>query len=231
VDIQAFTRPSWKPLAREGCHNVEGRVLIYEKGSFLLSTLRFAKGGTIDEHPGDSDAEVYCLEGAGFVSVGESVSSFEAGQRVLWPKGINHNLWTTDNEMQVLIVHRHTGEQRRIDEIARFTSQPREVAEFYGAILDTAVPDDGGDVLNFEVDGVKLFIHPTYDGPLEPGWPEGVDHIAFGVEDLDKECDRLRRDGYVVGGPQTFPWGRSAYLNDPDGRMVELHESIPMNEK
>ena len=205
---------------------MEGRVLIYEKGRFLISELRFGRGGTIDEHPGDSDAEVYCLEGAGFLSVGESVSSFETGQRVLWPKGINHNLWTTDNEMQVLIVQRHTVEYRRIDEIARFTSQPREVAEFYAAILDTAVPDEVGDVFNFEVDGVNLFIHPTDDGPLEPGWPEGVDHVAFEVGDLDKECERLRRRGYAVGDPQTFPWGRSTYLNDPDGRMVELHETL-----
>ena len=202
--------------------------MVYEKGRFLISELRFTKGGTIDEHPGNSDAEVYCLEGAGFVSVGESVDSFEAGQRVLWPKGINHNLWTTDDEMQVLIVHRSSGTEgrRRIDEIARFTSQPREVAEFYSAILDTAVPDEGGGVFNFEVDGVNLFIHPTDDGPLEPGWPEGVDHIAFGVEDLEKECERLRRKGYIVGDPRTLPWGRSAYLNDPDGRMVELHETL-----
>lgn len=226
MDIQAFTRPRWEPLPREGCHNVEGRVLIYEKSRFLLSTLRFGKGGTIDEHPGDSEAEVYCLEGTGFVSVGESVSSFEAGQRVLWPKGINHKLWTTETEMQVLIVHRSSDidGRRRIDEIARFTSQPREVATFYAAVLDTAVPSEDHDVFNFEVGGVNLFIHPTDDGPLEPGWPEGVDHIAFEVEDLDQECERLRRKGYVVGDARTFPWGRSAYLNDPDGRMVELHE-------
>ncbi|MBW3589113.1 MAG: VOC family protein [Actinobacteria bacterium] len=205
--------------------------MIYEKSSLLISELRFAKGGTIDEHPGDSDAEVYCLEGAGFVSVGELVSSFEAGQRVLWPKGINHNLWTTETEMQVLIVHRSSDidGQRRIDEIARFTLQPREVAEFYAAVLDTDVPAGDRDVFSFDVDGVNLFIHPTDDEPLEPGWPEGVDHIAFGVEDLDKECERLRRQGYVVGSPQTFPWGRSAYLSDPDGRMVELHETLTLS--
>jgi len=114
----------------------------------------------------------------------------------------------------------------RIGEIARFTPRPREVAEFYAAILDTSVPEEGGDVFNFEVDGVNLFIHPTDDAPLEPGWPEGVDHISFEVEDLDRECERLRRKGYVVEGPRVFPWGRSAYINDPDGRLIELHGTL-----
>lgn len=112
--------------------------------------------------------------------------------------------------------------KRRIAEVARFTSRPRELANFYAAILDRPVPE-AADVFNFEVDGVNLFIHPTDDALPEPGWPRGVDHIAFEVEDLDKECERLRREGYEVEGPRDFPWGRSAYINDPDGRLVELH--------
>lgn len=39
----------------------------------------------------------------------------------------------------------------------------------------------------------------------------------------DAECERLAAAGYQVKGPTQFPWGRSAYLYDPDGRMVELH--------
>ena len=115
--------------------------------------------------------------------------------------------------------------KRRIDEVARFTRRPREVAEFYAGILDQPLPRDGSEVFNFKVEGVNLFVHLSDEAPPEPGWPPGVDHIALEVEDLDEECERLRRAGYEVEGPRDFPWGRSAYVNDPDGRLVELHGS------
>ena len=39
--------------------------------------------------------------------------------------------------------------RRRIDEVARFTSRPREVAEFYAGILDQPLPKEGSEVFNF----------------------------------------------------------------------------------
>jgi catechol-2,3-dioxygenase len=113
--------------------------------------------------------------------------------------------------------------RRRINEVARFTKQSHAVAEFYAGILGRSVPHSKRDTYNFEVEGVNLFIHPADDKPPAPGWPEDVDHIAFEVEDLDVECERLTAAGYEVRGPSQFPWGRSAWLYDPDGRMVELH--------
>ena len=32
----------------------------------------------------------------------------------------------------------------------------------------------------------------------------------------------LREQGHDVSGPMDFYWGRSAYVRDPDGRIVEL---------
>lgn len=113
--------------------------------------------------------------------------------------------------------------RRRINEVARFTKQPRVLAAFYAGILDRPLPSNEEDVFNFEVGGVNLFIHPADDVPPQPGWPPGEDHIAFEVEDLEAECERLRNAGYELEGPNDFPWGRSAYLSDPDGRLIELH--------
>ncbi len=115
--------------------------------------------------------------------------------------------------------------RHRISEIARFTKQPQVAAEFYARVLDVPVPEAEWDAFTFEVGGVSLFVHPAGDEPTEPGWPANVDHVAFEVEDLDAECARLSAAGYDVIGPSVFPWGRSAYLYDPDGRMVELHGS------
>lgn len=113
--------------------------------------------------------------------------------------------------------------KRRLREVARFTRQPAVLARFYSAVLDQAVPPAHRDRFNFEIDGVNLFIHAASDEPAAEGWPPDVDHIAFEVEDLDAECARLAALGYQMLGPTDFPWGRAAYVRDPDGRLVELH--------
>jgi len=109
----------------------------------------------------------------------------------------------------------------RITEVARFTKQPLAVAEFYANIVGAAAPEPGGDMYHFDIDGVQLLVHEAAD-QVQPGWPDDVDHIAFAVDDLDAQCERLTALGYELKGPTQFPWGRSAYLHDPDGRMVEL---------
>ena len=45
--------------------NVVGIVILVEP-DLRLAVLRFDEQGTIHEHPGESDAIVACLEGAGF---------------------------------------------------------------------------------------------------------------------------------------------------------------------
>lgn len=98
------------------------------------------------------------------------------------------------------------------------------MAAFYAAVLGEPAPEPGGDVYRFDAEGVQLLIHRKVERSAEPGHPRDVDHIAIEVGDLDGECERLRAAGYDVVGPSRFPWGRSAYLHDPDGRMVELQE-------
>jgi len=52
------------------------------------------------------------------------------------------------------------------------------------------------------------------------GWSFGVqpnvDHFAIRVGDVDSEAARLGTEA------KDYDWGRSAYLTDPDGRLVEL---------
>ena len=109
----------------------------------------------------------------------------------------------------------------KITEVARFTKKPAEVTAFYATILGTDAPP--GDSAMFDIDGVTLLVHEASDDAPPPGWPADVDHFAIQVDDLDAECVRLRNAGFDVTGPTDLPWGRSAYLYDPDGKMVELH--------
>jgi catechol 2,3-dioxygenase-like lactoylglutathione lyase family enzyme len=60
---------------------------------------------------------------------------------------------------------------------------------------------------------------------MEDG-PPNEDHVALGVEDLDAACAELRAHGVtLLVEPRDYPWGRSAYLRDPDGRLVELSQT------
>ncbi len=49
-----------------------------------------------------------CLEGSGYVLVGEDTSPLNAGESVLWPKGELHQLWTDGEPMVTLMIeHLH----------------------------------------------------------------------------------------------------------------------------
>jgi catechol 2,3-dioxygenase-like lactoylglutathione lyase family enzyme len=53
--------------------------------------------------------------------------------------------------------------------------------------------------------------------------PPNEDHFALAVDDLNAACDALVARGLILElEPRDYPWGRSAYLRDPDGRLVEL---------
>ena len=66
----------------------------------------------------------------------------------------------------------------------------------------------------FDLDGVTLLIHEQ--GDAQDGMPPNVDHFAIRTTDVDVEAARLGAEA------ADYPWGRSAYLRDPDGRLVEL---------
>jgi quercetin dioxygenase-like cupin family protein len=96
-------QPGWMPLTRPGCVNVEGRLLLVREG-LAVAMLRFAPRGTLDEHATAYEVDVVCLEGEGYVSVEDRVNTFSVGQRLTWPAGPVHRLWTADRGMITLMV-------------------------------------------------------------------------------------------------------------------------------
>ena len=66
-------------------------------------------------------------------------------------------------------------------------------------------------------------MHERGAGPA--GDPPNEDHFAFGVADVDATAAALVAEGFsFLVEPRDFDWGRSAYLRDPDGRLVELSQ-------
>jgi len=51
---------------------------------------------------------------------------------------------------------------------------------------------------------------------------EGLDHIAFKVDDLDKALAEARKAGYRVILEMKSKEGRWAYIEDPDGIWIEV---------
>ena len=105
TNIENQPRPDWAPLPRVGCEGIEFRVFLAKEG-LGIANLRFSENATIDKHSAAFDIDVICLSGSGFVSVGDEVFTFEAGQTIRWPKDIDHCLWTEQTTMETLMIER-----------------------------------------------------------------------------------------------------------------------------
>jgi catechol 2,3-dioxygenase-like lactoylglutathione lyase family enzyme len=110
-----------------------------------------------------------------------------------------------------------------VAEIALFTDDVEGVSAFYRDLVGKApVAEWPGGAL-FAVGGAKILVHERTRAS-EDG-PPNEDHHALAVVRLDEVCAGLRSRGRaLLVEPREYPWGRSAYLRDPDGRLVELAE-------
>lgn len=104
LNITPVKQAVWTPFEHEGCANVAYKSFLHRDGRVALAMLRFGKHATIHEHPADIDVDVICLEGEGFTSVSQEQAPIRAGQRVHWPAGKPHCLWTENSEMITLMV-------------------------------------------------------------------------------------------------------------------------------
>jgi len=106
-------------------------------------------------------------------------------------------------------------------EIALFTDDVERAKGFYERLVGGAPDAEWPGGVIFSAGGVKLLVHERA-GAMDGG-PPNEDHIALGVADLDGACAELAEQGFsFLVAPRDYPWGRSAYLRDPDGRLVEL---------
>ena len=109
-------------------------------------------------------------------------------------------------------------------EIAIFTDDVPRVSAFYRSLVGSApVAEWPGGAL-FAVGVGKILVHER--GVAMTDGPPNEDHFALSVADLEGSCEALRAGGCeLLLEPRDYSWGRSAYLRDPDGRLVELAQS------
>lgn len=109
----------------------------------------------------------------------------------------------------------------RLTELAYFTDDVDEMADFYRLLLGSEPVARSEGMAIFLVGDTKIFIHQNYVPGGDDLPPEN--HIALTVEDVDVACRRLIDQGlHLEVAPRDYYWGRSAYLRDPDGHLIEI---------
>jgi catechol 2,3-dioxygenase-like lactoylglutathione lyase family enzyme len=113
---------------------------------------------------------------------------------------------------------------RHIVEITFFTHRLAEMTAFYQKFLEMEPSAQSDGMTSFLTGAVTLHLHAAYTpeaGELPPS-----DHVAVAVRDVDAACKALSEQGIEVEIPtREYDWGTSAYLRDPDGHQVELHQA------
>ena len=109
----------------------------------------------------------------------------------------------------------------KLIEIAYFTYDVSGMTEFYRSLLGIEPTTYSNDMAIFMNGEVKIFIHRNYvaaEGELPP-----ENHIAYKVDNVDAVCNSLTEKGLKLEfPPKDYYWGRSAYLRNPDGHLIEI---------
>ncbi len=105
--------------------------------------------------------------------------------------------------------------------------------DFYTKILGMTVTGRGkneqakGETVGLQSEKNGFILELNYyeqDSPYNTKYTagEGLDHLAFKVDDLDKALEEARRAGYKTILEMKAEGGRWAYIEDPDGIWIEL---------
>jgi catechol 2,3-dioxygenase-like lactoylglutathione lyase family enzyme len=97
-----------------------------------------------------------------------------------------------------------------------------EALAFYVDVLGLRVRSDRPD---FRFGGAWLDVGGQQVHLIEaPAPADHGQHVAFAVDDLDATVGALRHGGLEVSDPSPVGTGRQAFLHDPAGNRIELHE-------
>ena len=117
-----------------------------------------------------------------------------------------------------------------------FVNSPDEAFKFYtkvlGFIEKMYVPEASLAIVASpeDPDGTQLLLEPNAN-PIAKTYQEGIYKaglpvIVFGVEDIQKEFERLKKSGVIFKKePTKTEWGTEAIFDDTCGNWIMLHQT------
>lgn len=121
-----------------------------------------------------------------------------------------------------------------VHHVAILVSNYQASRHFYVDLLGFTVlrenfrPEKNDWKLDLILDGVELEIFSAPAAPPRPDRPEalGLRHLAFRVEDVEREAAALGAKGIPTEPIRMDPYSqkRFTFFRDPDGLPLELHE-------
>ena len=108
----------------------------------------------------------------------------------------------------------------KLGEVCLLTGDVIRLADFYRKLLGIK---SGGDSVHQTLISEETALTIYDDGKKRPSPSHNI-QLAFTVEDVDQEFERLREMGVkIVDPPTDRPWGaRNMSLLDPDGNLIFL---------
>jgi catechol 2,3-dioxygenase-like lactoylglutathione lyase family enzyme len=113
--------------------------------------------------------------------------------------------------------------EARVAVIGLWAEDVPAAAHFYRDVIGLKLMHHPGERPYFEVNGIYLTILKGRPNPAQEAVPERFPLIAFAVDDLEVNIDRLRAHKVAL------PWGieqddnsRWVMYKDPAGNMIEL---------
>lgn len=119
---------------------------------------------------------------------------------------------------------------RRVDYMIWYVESLERSVDFYRDVIGLEVRVEGDGYIEFAVENMKFSLFERAKLPELIGRKGGsppCGEIAFVVDDVDAEAERLRADGVeILSGPIERPWGqRTLHFADPDGNVVEFAQN------
>ena len=109
---------------------------------------------------------------------------------------------------------------RILEGIVLYSKDLDRARAFYRDVIGLPLLLEEPHVIHFDAGSVRLAIHRYPTGETR-GTPEGF--VVFAVSDLDAAyAELVRRGAEFLGPPATRPYGRVAYLRDPEGHEIGL---------
>ena len=111
----------------------------------------------------------------------------------------------------------------KLVELAYFTEDVEAMERFYRTLLGVDAVAKSDDMAIFMNGETKILIHKKYPASDSEGELPPENHTAFAVADVDAICATLLNKGLTLEvPPKDYYWGRSAYLRDPNGNLIEI---------